>query len=104
VGAVFGTSGGSLDDPRLAEADNGMEFGGAFPKCVSVFGIFDMHGNVHEWVSGSPKAEHPWFGLFLGGFFAEAKENGQGCLYRTTAHAKGYHDYSTGFRCCKDAL
>jgi formylglycine-generating enzyme len=97
------TAGGTLDDPRLAEADNAIEPGGAFPKCVSAFGIFDMHGNVHEWVSGSPKPDEPRFGLFLGGFFAEAKENGQGCLYRTTAHVKEYHDYSTGFRCCQDA-
>jgi len=104
AGVVFGMSGGRLDDPRLAEADNGMEPGGAFPKCVSAFGIFDLHGNVHEWVSGSPKAERSRFGVFLGGFFADAKENGQGCLYRTTAHVKEYHDYSTGFRCCKDAL
>jgi formylglycine-generating enzyme required for sulfatase activity len=104
VGVVFGRSGGSLDDPRLAEADNSIEPGGAFPKCVSAFGIYDLHGNVHEWVSGSPKAQEPRFGLFLGGFFADGKENGQGCLYRTTAHVKEYHDYSTGFRCCKDAL
>lgn len=103
VQAVFGESGGPLDDPRLAEADNAMEPGGAFPKCVSAFGIFDMHGNVHEWVSDSPRENEPRFGLFLGGFFADGKENGQGCLYRTTAHVKEYHDYSTGFRCCKDA-
>jgi sulfatase modifying factor 1 len=104
AGAVFGGASGPLDDPRLAEADNAIEPGGAFPKCVSAFGIFDMHGNVHEWVSGSPNVEEPQRGLFLGGFFADAKENGPGCLYRTTAHAKEYHDYSTGFRCCKDAL
>jgi hypothetical protein len=40
----------------------------------------------------------------MGGFFVDAKLNGPGCTYRTTAHAKTYHDYSTGFRCCKDAL
>ncbi|QXD15378.1 hypothetical protein GQ464_000010 [Rhodocaloribacter litoris] len=29
--------------------------------------------------------------------------HGEGCLYRTTAHGRTYHDYSTGFRCCADA-
>jgi hypothetical protein len=29
-------------------------------------------------------------------------QNGEGCEYRTTAHRRDYHDYSTGFRCCRD--
>jgi formylglycine-generating enzyme len=93
---------GRLDNPRLAEAPKGIEPGGTFERCVSAYGLFDMHGNVHEWVSTSPKASEPQFGEMLGGFFAEAKENGKGCSYRTTAHLRTYHDYSTGFRCCKD--
>jgi hypothetical protein len=28
--------------------------------------------------------------------------NGEGCLYRTTAHGVSHWDYSTGFRCCAD--
>jgi formylglycine-generating enzyme required for sulfatase activity len=102
ISAVFGTIGGRGDDPRLAEVPNGSEPGGTFPKCVSAYGVFDMHGNVHEWVSDSPNSSDPRFGMFLGGFFAEASENGAGCLYKTTAHFKEYHDYSIGFRCCKE--
>lgn len=101
VNAVFGPIGGKLDDPRLAEVDSGSEPGGTFPRCVSTYGVFDMHGNVHEWVSDSSSARDSRFGMFLGGFFADASENGAGCLYKTTAHFKEYHDYSTGFRCCK---
>jgi formylglycine-generating enzyme len=102
VKAVLGASGagGKLDDPRLAEADNGLAPGGSFPKCVTALGIFDMHGNAHEWVSDSSK---PGYGTFVGGFFADGTGNGAGCTYKTTAHGKEYHDYSTGFRCCKDA-
>ena len=29
-------------------------------------------------------------------------KNGNGCLYRTTAHSYSHWDYSTGFRCCAD--
>ncbi len=100
--AVFGSGWGRHDDPRLAEADNAIEPGGAFPACVSGWGVYDMHGNVHEWVSDSAKDAR--FGVFLGGFFADGTENGFGCGYRTTAHFKDYHDYSTGFRCCKDSI
>jgi sulfatase modifying factor 1 len=95
---------GTLDLPRLAEAKNGMMVGGAFPKCQSAFGVFDMHGNAHEWVSTSPKPEDSRYGEFLGGFYADASLNGEGCTYKTVAHFKNYHDYSTGFRCCKDAI
>jgi formylglycine-generating enzyme len=89
-------------DPRLAEVTNGSEPGGTFPQCLSGYGVFEMHGNVQEWVSDSSRANDPRFGMFLGGFFAEASENGVGCLYNTTAHIKEYHDYSIGFRCCKE--
>jgi formylglycine-generating enzyme required for sulfatase activity len=102
VAAVLGARGGRLDDPRLAEAKNGIEPGGSFPKCVSAFGVFDMHGNVDEWVSDSPDASDPRYGMFLGGFFVDASENGAGCTYKTTAHFKEYHDYSIGFRCCEE--
>jgi len=42
-------------------------------------------------------------GYFRGGFYGDAEINGAGCNYVTTAHAAVYHDYSTGFRCCRDA-
>jgi sulfatase modifying factor 1 len=101
---VMGPSWGRLDDPRLAEVEHTIEPGGAFPGCVTAAGIFDMHGNVHEWVSGSPREGDGRYGSFMGGFFADASLNGRGCSYQTVAHFKEYHDYSTGFRCCKDAL
>jgi sulfatase modifying factor 1 len=102
VAAVFGVTGGRGDDPRLAEVKNGIAPGGSFPKCVSAVGAFDMHGNVDEWVSDSSNASDPRYGMFLGGFFVDGSENGAGCTYKTTAHFKEYHDYSIGFRCCKE--
>ena len=53
-------------------------------------------GNVHEWTAAAS-------GTFRGGFYADTVVNGNGCLYRTTAHNDQHWDYSTGFRCCADA-
>ncbi len=88
-----------LNDPQDDQLDAGLARGGAYTKCVSTYGAFDMHGNLHEWIDDSPT---PTTGSFMGGYFVDAKLNGPGCEYQTTAHAKTYHDYSTGFRCCRD--
>ena len=53
-----------------------------------------MVGNLHEWTA----AAHP---TFRGGYYLDTHINGDGCDYRTMAHAAKYRDYSTGFRCCK---
>lgn len=85
-----------MNDPRLYDMPNGVEPTGAHPGCRSEYGAFDMVGNLHEWVD-DPE------GTFVGGFFMDTSQNGEGCGYRTRAHDFDYHDYSTGFRCCKDA-
>lgn len=111
--------------------------GGAFTRCVSSWGAYDMHGNrciilplrmcvvcccvrqplwsrfyVEERLILTACGRHEWIsevtpggtGVFKGGFFVDAKINGPGCFYATTAHAQIYHDYSTGFRCCANPL
>ncbi|MET0411052.1 MAG: SUMF1/EgtB/PvdO family nonheme iron enzyme [Polyangiaceae bacterium] len=84
-----------MNDPRLHEMPNTVKATGASAGCTNGYGVFDMVGNLHEWVS-DPK------GTFQGGFFMDTMLNGEGCEYRTTAHGFDYHDYSTGFRCCAD--
>ncbi len=84
-----------MNDPRLNQLDNSLDSTGTNPLCISAEGVFDMHGNLHEWVADAE-------GTFRGGFYVDAKINGEGCSYRTTAHGRSYHDYSTGFRCCAD--
>lgn len=97
---VFGNtadwSKSQMNDARLNQLANGLDSAGAHPACMSTAGVFDLHGNLHEWVSDAS-------GLFRGGFYVDAEINGLGCSYRTTAHGRSYHDYSTGFRCCADA-
>jgi formylglycine-generating enzyme required for sulfatase activity len=86
---------GPMNDPRLNQQPNTVAKTGAFDRCQSASGVFDMVGNLHEWVM-SPRP------TFRGGYFLDTHLNGDGCAYRTTAHAAAYHDYSTGFRCCAD--
>jgi hypothetical protein len=98
----FGTSMGVFDavhmnDPGINQQAGTVAPGGQFASCRSSWGVFDLHGNLHEWVADPA-------GTFRGGFYADAVLNGPGCLYTTTAHDTAYHDYSTGFRCCRDRL
>ena len=84
-----------MNQPRLHEMPDSVSETGAFPGCTNEFGAYDMVGNLHEWVAGAS-------GIFVGGFFMDTFQNGEGCEYRTLAHPFDYHDYSTGFRCCSE--
>jgi formylglycine-generating enzyme len=88
---------GPMNDPRLNQAPNTVARTGDYARCTNGFGVFDMVGNLHEWVMSSGRP------TFRGGYYQDTHLNGDGCAYHTTAHAAGYHDYSTGFRCCADA-
>jgi sulfatase modifying factor 1 len=90
-----------LNDPRCDQLEGGLAQGGAYYRCESAYGAFDMHGNIHEWIDDTTASGT---GVFMGGYFVDATLNGPGCEYMTTAHDKTYHDYSTGFRCCSDPL
>jgi len=89
-----------FNDPRLNQWDGGLAPSGSYPHCVSPYGVWDCVGNLHEW--GNDAADANGHGRFRGGFYGDAEINGHGCLYVTSAHELAYHDYSTGFRCCKD--
>lgn len=89
-----------LNDPALGQVSGSWTTSGERDSCTTDEGVFDMVGNRHEWVSDVTPSGN---GVFLGGYFLDVQQNGEGCNYRTDAHARTYHDYSTGFRCCKDA-
>lgn len=109
-----------FNSPVLSTTPGFLAETGAHPECASHDGAFDMVGNLHEWVAGMVDEElvkgleeedierndQPWRegnGIFVGGFFSTRSELGPGCEYITIAHEPSYRDYSTGFRCCKDA-
>jgi len=83
----------TMNDPRLNQMANTVEPTGAAAACTNGYGVRDMVGNVHEWTDDAS---------FRGGYYLDTHMNGDGCDYRTTAHAPNYYDYSTGFRCCAD--
>lgn len=85
-----------IDHPCLGQLPDGLARGGAHANCASAEGVLDLMGNLHEWTADPA-------GTFRGGFFVDTRINGNGCLYRTTAHDTSHWDYSTGFRCCADA-
>jgi hypothetical protein len=89
-----------MNDPRLLQVDGTVAPAGAFAQCTTPEGVHDLVGNLHEWVADDWNGS----GIFAGGYFLDTTINGEGCMYSTRAHAPAYHDYSIGFRCCKDAV
>jgi formylglycine-generating enzyme required for sulfatase activity len=86
---------GNMNDPRLNQLEGTLTRTGERAQCTNEYGVFDMVGNLHEWVD-DPE------GTFQGGYYLDTHVNGDGCYYRTTAHPMSHYDYSTGFRCCAD--
>jgi len=86
---------GNMTDPRLNQLEGTLTRTGERDGCTNEYGVHDMVGNLHEWVDDPD-------GTFQGGYYLDTHLNGDGCYYRTTAHAISHLDYSTGFRCCAD--
>ena len=93
-----------LGYPGIGQQAETVDRTGTRTGCVSTDGLYDMMGNLHEWIYDDPsKYSSPVKAIdFRGGFYVDTKLNGEGCLYQTTAHTFGHWDYSTGFRCCAD--
>jgi hypothetical protein len=89
----------TMNNPQLNQIAGTLAKTGDRTGCSNEYGVYDMVGNLHEWVD-DPK------GTFYGGYYQDVASvgHGEGCGYVTTAHEARYHDYSTGFRCCADPL
>jgi formylglycine-generating enzyme len=82
-----------MNSPLINQLEDGLLPAGERSFCTNGYGVYDMVGNLHEWIDDAD-------GTFRGGYYMDTSRNGDGCSYRTTAHDFTYHDYSTGFRCC----
>lgn len=100
--ALHGNAGINHLDPRLhlVEEKPGQPLlrkTGATETCVSrwgVDGIYDMVGNLDEWVDYRTPT-------FKGGFYSRSTKKGCDATFGK-GHSNSYYDYSLGVRCCKD--
>ena len=69
---------------------------GETPGCVSADGVYEMTGNVEEWVGTSAESA-----VLLGGGFDTTKDFAR-CYRRNDTYGAGYANKRTGFRCCKN--
>ena len=86
----------TMNRAELNQLDGTLAKTGEHDRCTNGYGVYDMVGNLHEWVAEGH--------AFQGGYYQDVASlgHGEGCGYVTTAHEARYHDYSTGFRCCAD--
>jgi len=72
---------------------------GSMLRCVSQAGVFDLNGNVNEWVERTEPTATSRSGL-KGGWWGPVRDR---CRPMTTFHLAGDFGYEAGFRCCRDA-
>ncbi|MBL9022243.1 MAG: SUMF1/EgtB/PvdO family nonheme iron enzyme [Myxococcales bacterium] len=72
---------------------------GSMPRCVSDHGVYDLNGNVNEWVELPGRGFSKRAGL-KGGWWGPVRDR---CRPITTFHGESDFGYEVGFRCCKAA-
>jgi formylglycine-generating enzyme required for sulfatase activity len=74
---------------------------GARESCVSPYGVYDMTGNVDEWVYNEKgkEREKPYVSGLKGGYWGPVRDR---CRPMTTDHNQWHTGYQIGFRCCED--
>lgn len=70
---------------------------GSRERCVSAYGVYDLTGNVDEWVFN--ESGRPYKSGLKGGNWGEYRN---ACRPTTRGHDEGFYYYQTGFRCCRD--
>ena len=74
---------------------------GALGDCESPFGVFDMEGNVSEWVDAAHEEEPGRLRVVRGGTMWQAVY-GSTCMSRHAHYEGGPTHGDDGFRCCAD--
>lgn len=66
--------------------------------CVSWAGVFDLNGNINEWVN-LPREKMPNRSGLKGGWWGPVRGR---CRPTVTFHKESDYGYEAGFRCCAD--
>ncbi len=69
---------------------------GELPGCATRDGVYDMTGNVEEWVGDSPETA-----VLLGGAYDTPEDHAR-CYRRNDTFGAGYASARSGFRCCSE--
>lgn len=92
-------NGKAMADPKTTAAEVARlwqgEVSGARAECTSPYGVYDMTGNVDEWVVN--ESAKPYRSASKGGYWGPVRAR---CRPTTTAHGERFPFYQTGFRCC----
>ncbi|HTL12479.1 MAG TPA: SUMF1/EgtB/PvdO family nonheme iron enzyme [Bdellovibrionota bacterium] len=68
---------------------------GSMPGCKSVFGVYDLTGNVDEWTQSSVPGGRKT--ILKGGYWGPVRTR---CRPSTRSHDEKHAFYQQGFRCC----
>lgn len=71
---------------------------GSRPECVSPFGVYDLNGNINEWVL-RPGKERPNRSGLKSGWWGPVRGR---CRPTVGFHKESDYGYEVGFRCCAD--
>jgi hypothetical protein len=69
---------------------------GEMPACVTPDGVYDLAGNVEEWVGSTPDEA-----LLMGGAYDTPDDKAR-CYRRNDTFGAGYANMRTGMRCCSN--
>lgn len=72
---------------------------GSHNTCMSDYGVFDLTGNVAEWVR-EPKVQYRY--VVKGGYWYGVLVGTPTCGFSNIGHSPLFNSYEFGFRCCKD--
>jgi protein-disulfide isomerase/uncharacterized membrane protein len=81
-------------DARNKETERPV-YTGEMPGCANAQGVYDLTGNVEEWVGETAATA-----VLLGGSFDTAKDFAR-CYRRNDTFGPGLANRRTGFRCCR---
>ncbi len=70
---------------------------GNHPKCRSSSGVYDLSGNVREWIGTVPN-----MGAYIGGAFQS--QASATCYSRTESYGPYHRSDALGFRCCRGGV